>query len=85
MNLRKRQKILRIKRKDQLTDKIRDVKLLFTLPCLAPHGGIHNVLEVANQFADRGHDVTVYDQSGNVAANVVPDSLQDNGQADYLL
>jgi hypothetical protein len=41
------------------------MKLLFTLPCLAPHGGIHNILEVANQFADRGHDVTVYDQSGN--------------------
>ena len=59
------------------------MKLLLTTPCLTSHGGIHNILELANQFAHRGHDVTVYDQSGNGRQTWYPIRCKVTDKLDY--
>lgn len=40
------------------------MKILFTTPCLRPHGGILNIIYLANALHRNGYEVTIWDQSG---------------------
>lgn len=41
------------------------MRIVITTPSMAPHGGIFNILEIANRLQDFGHEVTIFNQSPN--------------------